>query len=189
MGLPSGDGSGAGEAAKDGRSSEGPLAVEVACRVCITGSEADGPAGVEEAAGDGPAAERAGVGAAAAGAGSGAGALTVAAAALFPAFCKASIKSSLAPRSWNFLARLGFIWKLTPRCSTMGIILLDELPSRSSVTLSVDSGWSGGAAARHSKHAIISTAIPTTHCLVRFELDFIAESLSLPTLPTLRTES
>ncbi|MFZ0963544.1 MAG: hypothetical protein WAO35_22000, partial [Terriglobia bacterium] len=48
LGLPSGDGSGAGEAAKDGRSSEGPLAVEVACRVCITGSEADGPAGVEE---------------------------------------------------------------------------------------------------------------------------------------------
>src|SRR5271157_264318 len=87
-------------------------------------SEGAGAAGVFEllsAEGDGAAAGAAGGVDAGAGAfsGAGAGALTFAAAALFPAFCKASIKSSPAPWSWNFLARSGFIWKSTPRFSTI----------------------------------------------------------------------
>jgi hypothetical protein len=99
----------------------------------------------------------------------------------------ASINSALAPWSWNFLAKSGFIWKSMPRCSTICIILLvGELASRSSVISSFDSGWSAGAAATLSQPAIISRAAPITIFFPKLDFDFIAEYPSLGALPILR---
>ena len=173
------------------------------CRVCKTGSSEEDDAfgllgGVEGAAssarGSGasgalglPSGEGAGlrlgagglglviVGLAGVGGLAAAGGLALAAAALSPAFCNASIRSSLAPWSWNVLARAGFIWKSTPRCCTISIILLlGELPSRSRVISSFDNGESAGAAARLIKPASTTRAIPNTIFLAKLGFDFIA---------------
>ena len=184
----------ADDGAGEGELAEGVATGAETCRVCIAGSDEDGAAG-GAAAGSGAsgalglvpgedsevaaglacaapdAAGKGGAGAA------GAGALAFAVAALFPAFCRASIKSSLAPSSWNFLARSGLIWKSTPRCCTVAMILLDELASRSKVTSSFDNGWSARAAAEPNQPAIVRRANPTVTFVARRLPNFIAEYL------------
>jgi hypothetical protein len=174
------DEAGAGE----GEFAGGAAAEVDAERLCRTGSDDEGvvaaggsgasgelglpPAGGSEAGG---ALACAGGGADGEELGGAAGAAALAF-ALFPAFCRASIKSSLAPASWNFLARSGFTWKSTPRCWTISTTLLDGFPRSSSVTSSFVNGWS--ALAEEPNKPNTTKASATRTFSLRLKSDFIS---------------
>src|SRR2546426_11636516 len=83
-----------------------------------------------------------------------------------PAFWRASTTSSLAPSSWNFFARSGFIRKSVPRCLISAIIFwADAPPIRSSVTSSLVKGRSRARAASGAKPRRIKRLKPAARLL------------------------